>query len=756
MLSPTAHRLRPSWMRAVVLAAIAGLAMPATASAHAELIQATPAPNASLGASPAEVTIAFSEPIDPEAAFVDLVDRSQNRVAGVGPVAVEADGRLVRVELPPLDPGPYTVSYQVVSAVDGHATIGSYAFLVDPTGAAAPPTQPQTASSPSVDPVTVGARWVGLIGLLVALGSLVAWWRGRAVLADRLPPTATGPPWGLVAGVSAVGAIGVVGYLWLSARPIVEALGPDAAGFPIDVAGPFGWSPFAVAMRVTLVALLAVAVLAVLARARTDARLATAATVLLAVGVAGMSVAGHATSYGGPAFAVVDWLHQLAAAAWLGALPALLVLARRGRAPHGPGARPLAGALLRRHGALAIVAAPLVALTGIANSPLVLGTPRDVVSSDYGNLLLAKATLLAVAVGIGAVNHLALRGRGRAAIATMIVAELAVAALAVGVAATMVTIQPASARQPVLTALPVNPAHLFGEVGGSDVHATVTPPAPGPQAIQVSITERDTGLPRADVEAVTVELDPPPASGAEEVHLELDEAETVPGLFGASGEFTGEVGDWQLELVIGLDDGGEERLAFEVPVSRQAPPEPVPPPDTGIGAPGIVASVWSVLPPGPAAWLLPIGALALFVVVGRRRTPWSRVARTGLVGVFVVTGLGVATRSLVEAANRPTSEAALVSPPPSGTPADIARGEGIYLANCASCHGRDGAGDGPIVTSPPSGSIVDAVRGTSAADLSYRIAYGVAGTPMPAFAGTLTQDERWALVAYLRDRWAEP
>ena len=106
---------------------------------------------------------------------------------------------------------------------------------------------------------------------------------------------------------------------------------------------------------------------------------------------------------------MVDWLHMLAAAAWLGALPALLVLASRGRAAGGPGARPLGGALLRRHGGLALVAAPLVALTGIANSPLVLGTPRDVVGSDYGNLLLAKATLLAVALGVGAVNHLALR-----------------------------------------------------------------------------------------------------------------------------------------------------------------------------------------------------------------------------------------------------------------------------------------------------------------------------------------------------------
>ena len=276
----------------------------------------------------------------------------------------------------------------------------------------------------------------------------------------------------------------MIGYLWLSARPILDALGADATGLPFDVAGAFGWSPFAVAMRISVLAAIVAAVAAIAVRRRRDGRAAAPVAILLAIGLAGMSVAAHAASYGGPAFAVVDWLHMLAAAAWLGALPALLVLAHRGRVAGGPGARPLGGALLRRHGGLALVAAPLVALTGIANSPLVLGTPRDVVGSDYGNLLLAKATLLAVALGIGAVNHLALRGRGRAAIATMVLAEMAVAVLAVGVAATMVTIQPSSARQAVLTAPPVNPAHLFGAVGAlrraCHRHAAGTRPAGDP------------------------------------------------------------------------------------------------------------------------------------------------------------------------------------------------------------------------------------------------------------------------------------
>ena len=38
-------------------------------------------------------------------------------------------------------------------------------------------------------------------------------------------------------------------------------------------------------------------------------------------------------------------------------------------------------------------------------------------------------------------------------------------------------------------------------------------------------------------------------------------------------------------------------------------------------------------------------------------------------------------------------------------------------------------------------------------EMSYRTAYGLAGTPMPAFAASLTEQERRDLVSYLRERW---
>jgi copper transport protein len=740
--SPDRRRSPARLLSGIVLWLALGALAPAPASAHAELIQADPTPNATLPEAPTEVTIAFSEAVDPGTAFIDLLDHDQLRVEGVGPVELDADGRLARAALPPLEPGSYTVAYQVVSTVDGHATTGSFVFLVDPTGAAAPPVTPLTTTSPSVDALTIGARWVALAALLLALGSIVGWWRAR-----DLPGGVGPPPWGLIGSAAAAGAIGTWAYLWLAARPIARAIPASSPVAFLDPAAPFGWTPFAVAMRIALVVAFAVAAIALVRRRRT--RPIGLAGVLLAIALAGMSAAAHAASYGGPVFATLDWIHLLAVASWLGPLPALFLLARRSSAPR-------LSVLLHRHGGVALVAAPVVLVTGIANSPLVLGGARDLVGTDYGNLLLAKAALLSVALGIGAVNHVAVRGRGRSATAVLLAVELVVAAVAVSAAATMVTIQPAAARQPILTAPPVNPAHLFGEVGPDRLHLTVNPPTPGTQAIQAWLTQLGTGLPTDDVRDVEIELTPPGDAGADALTVRLEESGEIPGLFGASGAFVTESGDWTVGLQVLRDGAPAERISFELPVSLPAPAEPVPQPDTGIGVPAPLAAVWSILPPGMLAWLPALLALVALAASWRwRRSAIRSSARAVLVGVVVVAGIGAASRTVVDAANAPVA-GRLEAPPPSARSGDLDLGEGIYLANCASCHGRDGDGAGPIVTTPSAGSIVDDVRTTSAADLSYRIAYGVAGTPMPAFAGTLTRDERWALVAYLRSRWAEP
>jgi high-affinity iron transporter len=87
------------------------------------------------------------------------------------------------------------------------------------------------------------------------------------------------------------------------------------------------------------------------------------------------------------------------------------------------------------------------------------------------------------------------------------------------------------------------------------------------------------------------------------------------------------------------------------------------------------------------------------------------------------------------------------------TPVDLAIGERLYQAHCATCHGAAGMGDGPaaaVMDPPPTalGSAVDMRDVTPS--LMYRIvSVGIAGTQMAPWGEVLTADERWSIVAYL-------
>ena len=86
-------------------------------------------------------------------------------------------------------------------------------------------------------------------------------------------------------------------------------------------------------------------------------------------------------------------------------------------------------------------------------------------------------------------------------------------------------------------------------------------------------------------------------------------------------------------------------------------------------------------------------------------------------------------------------------------PLDLADGHRIYQQSCASCHGVAGLGDGPASAAlshkPPAIGTAALMHGVSPA-LAFRIvSVGIAGTPMVAFAGALTPEQRWNVVAYV-------
>jgi mono/diheme cytochrome c family protein len=86
--------------------------------------------------------------------------------------------------------------------------------------------------------------------------------------------------------------------------------------------------------------------------------------------------------------------------------------------------------------------------------------------------------------------------------------------------------------------------------------------------------------------------------------------------------------------------------------------------------------------------------------------------------------------------------------------AAVAAGELIFRDNCSSCHGdrADGHGVAAVGLVPPPANFRagDVLPRHSDAYLFYRLTEGKPGTAMPSFRGALSEDERWAVVSYLR------
>src|SRR5689334_7582374 len=103
------------------------------------------------------------------------------------------------------------------------------------------------------------------------------------------------------------------------------------------------------------------------------------------------------------------------------------------------------------------------------------------------------------------------------------------------------------------------------------------------------------------------------------------------------------------------------------------------------------------------------------------------------------------------------SEAALELP---RKPIDLAAGARLYSANCASCHGSHGMGDGPagaaLNPKPPAIGSGKAMHDVAPAMMFRKVSVGVAGTAMVGFAPAMTAEQRWNVVMYLSSLHSSP
>lgn len=122
----------------------------------------------------------------------------------------------------------------------------------------------------------------------------------------------------------------------------------------------------------------------------------------------------------------------------------------------------------------------------------------------------------------------------------------------------------------------------------------------------------------------------------------------------------------------------------------------------------------------------------------------------------LLTNASDGSRSETEAKTIPPDDFAGLTNPLKKTEENLAEGESLYQANCSSCHGTGGQGDGPAAGgfNPIPQVLAKNQSEQSDAYLYWRISEGGLMEPfnssMPAWKGLLDEDQIWQIITYIR------
>ena len=401
------HRLRLPRLFAVVVRVL--LVLPATmvavlalvtapASAHAALSSTTPQQGSQLTAPPGDVTLVFTEEVGLSARSVQVADARGRRVGTGGPQHVGGDSRTVRVALPGLGKGSYTVTWRVVS-VDGHPVSGTFAFGV---GVPAGTVEQDAGVDPFVGALRTATQLLGYAGSALLIGGsaflFLLWPAGHA--SSRLRR--------LMVGGVVVAAVGSVGAL-LVQGPYVAGRGVGGlldGGLLTETLGSSYGRPLL--LRVLAVAL-SVPVLGIWPplpdgeEAGPGGVAAIGNAVLLA---ASFSLTGHAAEASPRLLAeAADGIHLAAAGIWLGGLAVLLFAYLPTVAESPPSSAGPAGVsdVLARWSRVAMASVGLLVVTGSYQAWRETRALDALAGTTYGRLLIVKVSVVVVLLLVAAV-----------------------------------------------------------------------------------------------------------------------------------------------------------------------------------------------------------------------------------------------------------------------------------------------------------------------------------------------------------------
>lgn len=699
------HFPRRAWLSLLALIAVVVWQLASQAGASSTWLDAYPSPGSTLPQPPAQVILAFDDPLDRTLSRIDVSDsQGQRRDAadyGLDPL----DPARLTVSLRALPAGDYTVTWRAISALSGAVNAGSYRFRVGGSLAASnDPLEDKPVFTTNLRPLVDFGRLLSLLGAVVVFGGTVAaWWtlRGDAMLR-----------W--TAQLDRAFVLLVVGQILVGFALAMASLGCVASAecviridtWLMDTPAGLLW------MAQTVLAL------AFLVAARSQESHSIGALRL------GLSAALAAVmfSWGAPDGVDVTLriVHGWAMSIGLGLL--ILCVARPARSPQTADsavtdlARPLS------LGALAALA-----LTGGGLLWRAIGASSAGWVSSNATLLILE---LCVVVGAGVLAVIRRRSVEDGTV-TRWIGWLGIVAVGLGFLTTwsLGSGFQAGVGHPAQRVALESPTGAQG--AEFEAVASLHPARAGANTFQLRLLSPLNAAP----DTLTMTLVAHTAANTTSQRVTL--VKVAPDRYELRLNLV--AGDYQLRATSLANDAamaGTGMLTVD-PIRVAAFSGPV----------ASTLSPWLILV------LIPLVGFAVPLSVDRL-APAHRIYKV----VGRVLGLACAVSLCIwlwqwQNRPRPIRAAELENPLPYSE-ATVAAGRDVYAVTCLECHGPDGAGDGPLartLNQAPIDLRIHAQPGVhSDGTLFLWITQGIPGTPMPAFATALSEKQRWQLVHYLR------
>lgn len=736
--------LRTSLFLALLLTlSISGLVF-----AHADIVRSDPAANAVLDQAPAQITIEFTEPVEPRLSKIEVLYDDGSVADNNDTMRDPADPKVLYVSLKDSRAGTYIVSWRALSEVDGHVTSGAFVFSVGR------PIDPAKLNAPSfgavTSPLDMIARALTFIGQAVLVGAVAfRWlvWRPALKAAQ------------LTAEVDARSGP-------LTRRVLIVALvcaGVGALVMLIAQAGNSGgsigeWLSTRVGRiwlgrAATLIAIgLLLDDLALTARGR---RFANLVSIWLPLQLLFLTtLTSHSAAITQPPVIpfAADFIHLIATSIWVGGLALMaFVVPRVARTLDDEDRSWLWLRTVVNFSTVAAAAVGVLIVTGSYLSFLHIGSWTALIGTAYGRTLLLKLAFAGVALLIGGYNLIVTKPRLDRAIEraesgpqiqqrfrrTVLIE--ATAGLLVLASAGMLTALPRSKDpQPTVAA---GPLQLTTRSEDLDVALTIDPARSGVSTYTVRLMQNGQAI--ADAKEVALRFTYLTRGlGAAETQTSA----TDDGAYAANGAYLSLPGEWQISTAVRRPDAFDVFADYRVRVDLDGRIEP-------LGQEGLFdallkwLSIYGMMFGGSVA--VALGVVWLLIAWKAADHP----AALALLIVPAIIAIPIGVYSIVTFTREATPGLTLINPfLPDET--SLQMGRELFAENCAVCHGEQGRGNGPaaanLTIKPPdygSGHLDIHTDG----DVFYWIQNGISqGSPMPPFKDKLTDAEIWHVVNYVR------